>query len=136
MAMNETLHQLANGPAGHDQFTRARELCGDSKELHAELDALIQTMPTRGQVLDLLETLNKTKQQQTLDAEILRICQAVGIESPSPQDRLIAMQVGMIHEQNDLLQHIAGRVGDIAKTKPLTFTGAPGAVVFGNMLTC
>ncbi|HDR9474405.1 hypothetical protein [Burkholderia multivorans] len=133
--MNETLQQLANGPAGNEQFTRARELCGDSKELHAELDALIQTTPTRGQVLDFLETLNKRKQQQAVDAEILRICQAVGIESPSPQDRLIAMQIGMLREQNVLLQRIAGRVGEIAKTKPLTFTDALGAVAFGNILT-
>lgn len=133
--MNDTLQELANGTPGHEQYARARELCGDSKESHAELDALIKTMPTRGQVLDFLETLSKRKQQQAMDADILRICQAVGIESPSPQDRLLAMQIGMLHEQNDLLQHIAGRVGDMAKTKPLTFTGALGAVVFGNILT-
>jgi hypothetical protein len=133
--MNDTLQQLANAIAGHEQFTRARELCWDSNELHAELDALVKTTPTRGQMLDFLETLNKKKQQQALEVELLRICHAVGIESPSPQDRLMAMQIGMLQEQNDLLLHIAARVGAIAKTKPLTFTGALGAVILGDVLT-
>jgi len=108
--MNDKLQQLADGTPSHEQYSRARELCGDSEALHAELDALIKTMPTRGQVLDFLE-------------------------SPSPQDRLMAMQIGMLHEQNEILQQISHRVGTIAKSEPLTFSGVLGAVVFGNMLT-
>jgi len=133
--MNDKLQQLADGTPSHEQYSRARELCGDSEALHAELDALIKTMPTRGQVLDFLEGLNKRKQQQAMEAELLRICQVVGIESPSPQDRLMAMQIGMLHEQNEILQQISHRVGTIAKSEPLTFSGVLGAVVFGNMLT-
>lgn len=38
-------------------------------------------------------------------------------------------------KQNEMLQHIAHRAGSIAKNKPLSFTGAVGGVIFGNLLT-
>lgn len=128
-------NQLANNPAGQDQITRARELCGHSDKLTSALEALLLTSPSRGQMLDFLEGVRKSNEQQKADAEVLRICQSFGIVEPSPQDRLAAIQVLMIQEQNEMLQHIAARVGVIAKEKPLTFSGALGAVLLGNVLT-
>jgi hypothetical protein len=85
-------------------------------------------------MLDFLEETRKENEQGQLEAEILRICRSVGIVEPSPQDKLLAMQIGMIREQNEMLQHIGLRVGSIAKKQPLTFTGALGAVILGNAL--
>ncbi|AMR77993.1 hypothetical protein [Cupriavidus nantongensis] len=129
------LHKLASNPVGIDQISRARELCGQSESLNATLDALLRTKPTRGQMLDFLEELNKSGKQEAFEEEMSRICEAVGILEPSPQDKLMAMQVGMLREQNEMLQHIARCVGSIPKDKPLSFTGAVGAVILGNMLT-
>lgn len=130
-----TLQKLASNPAGTDQIERARELCGRSEVLTARLAALLRTKPTRGQMLDFLEELNKSAKRTAYDEEITRICEAVGILEPSPQDKLMAMQIGMLREQNEMLRHIASGVGSIPKDEPLRFTGAVGAVILGNMLT-
>jgi hypothetical protein len=129
------LSQLASNPAGEDQIARARELCGHSSTLTAALDALLSTAPSRGQMLSFLEEARKANEQRNVEAELLRICQSFGIGEPSPQDKLLAMQIAMLREQNEMLQRIAVRVGSIAQQKPLTFTGALGAAILGNVLT-
>lgn len=130
-----SLAELASKPAGIDQIDRARALCGQSEQLSAKLETLLRTKPTRGQMLDFLEELNKSGKQKAFEEEISRICEAVGILEPSPQDKLIAIQVGMLREQNEMLQHIARGVGSIPKDKPLSFTETVGAVIIGNMFT-
>lgn len=130
-----SLQELASKPAGPDQIARARELCDKSLALTARLSAFMRTNPTRGQMLDFLEELNKSAKQTAYEEGIKRICEAVGILEPSPQDRLMAMQVGMLREQNELLHHVATGVGAIPKDKPLSFTGAVGAAIVGTLLT-
>ncbi|AZU59761.1 hypothetical protein CFM90_26425 (plasmid) [Ralstonia solanacearum] len=73
------LRDLASQPAGMDQISRARELCGQSDSWNTALDVLLSTKPTRGQMLEFLEKLNTSEKQQLFDVEISRICEAVGI---------------------------------------------------------
>lgn len=42
----------------------------------ARLSAFMRTNPTRGQMLDFLEELNKLAKQRAYDEEIKRICEA------------------------------------------------------------
>ena len=130
-----TLEELASKPAGADQIARARELCDGSLALTARMSKLMRTNPTRGRMLEFLEELNKLAKQAANEDEIRKICSAVGIQEPSAQDRLLAMQVGMLHEQNELLNQIAGGLGAIPKDRPLSFTSAVGAAILGNWLT-
>lgn len=55
--MPPTLEQLAAQPAGNDQVERATAYCrGDSEKL-ARLARLLESKPTRGQMVELLEQL-------------------------------------------------------------------------------
>ncbi len=98
------LEQLAARPAGADQIARAHEIIGDSPQLQQRFATFMATEPTRGQMLEFLETVRDEAQKVNLRERIDAICQAAGIEQPSGADRLMAMQIGLLQEQNVILR--------------------------------
>ncbi|WP_207002604.1 hypothetical protein [Trinickia mobilis] len=109
------LQELGSRPAGPEQITRAREICGKSEALNAKLDQFLGTKPTRGQMVEFMNTLKTAGRQEEMEASILRICRSVGIEEPTGTDKLLALQIGLLQEQNDLLARSAGRPVQVAE---------------------
>lgn len=125
--------ELANRRAGVDQMTRARELCGRSRELNAKLDAFLGTGPTRGQMIDFMEELKTVGLKAEMEANVLRICNSVGIEEPTRTEKLLAIQIGLLQEQNEALRRLAssnGRVAEQTKQQPAIF----GPILMGMLL--
>lgn len=143
--MGETRHiqHLADQPAGNDQVTRARELCGTSGTLNAKLEEFLETGPTRGQFIDFLEQLKSATQQEKLDADIAHICALVGIENPTGTDKLLALQIGLLQEQNAAIGLLANRAGQAvelekkALDRPATsgFTSLLAGFLIGGMMS-
>ncbi|WP_157659507.1 hypothetical protein [Burkholderia ubonensis] len=134
---DETLVTLAANPVGMDQINRARELCGRSDELNAKLDSFLNGRPNRGQMIDFIEELKATGLKEAMEANILSICRSVGIDEPTGTDKLLAMQIGLLQEQNDTLNQLAGltsRVAAHTKKKPAIFGPVLAAVLIGKVL--
>ncbi|WP_175762191.1 hypothetical protein [Burkholderia anthina] len=132
-----TIERLSANPVGVDQIDRAREICGHSPERAAKLDAFLSTQPNRGQMLDFIEDLKQEGLKEAMEANIQRICQSAGIEAPTGVERLLAMQIGLLQEQNEALNVLAGltsRVAANTKDKPAFFGPFLGAVLLGKIL--
>lgn len=137
--MNAHLEQLAGKPVGEEQIARARELVGNSRALQQRLDEFLRASPTRGQMLEFLETLHKEAESVKLLERTDTICQAVGIQQPTGADRLMALQVGLIQEQNSLLKRGLNQMRADAKAKADSddglITSALGGLILGAVLT-
>lgn len=103
--MNMTPQQIAAKPAGDDQITRAQEIASGSPVLQERLTTFLASEPTRGEMADFLSSLRSTAAEEVLKERIEAICRVAGIEQPSSSDRLMAMQIGLIQEQNTILQN-------------------------------
>ncbi|WP_199028856.1 hypothetical protein [Ralstonia sp. ASV6] len=131
------LNELAAKPAGDDQIKRAREICGESEVLHAKLDAFLNENPTRGSMVEFMSELKEGGLKAEMEANILRICASVGIDQPTGTDRLLALQIGLLQEQNEALANLARRTGQIAhqtKESPSIFGPVLAAVLIGKVL--
>lgn len=127
----------ADLPPDMDQLNHARELCGRSDALHAKLDALLDTKPTRGQVEAFMTYLNTTGLKEELEANILRICESVGIASPTGSEKLLALQIGLLQEQNAALVSLAKKTDQVAanaKQQPSIFGPVLAAILIGKAL--
>lgn len=131
--------ELASKPAGDDQIARARELCADSEALSAQLDAFIQTSPTRGQMVQYMERLKTGGKAPELQSVILGICHGLGIAEPTPSEQLLALQVGLLQEQSRALQEVmtllATQSGQSAKSSGGTLTALLAGFAIGGALT-
>jgi len=131
------LTELASKPAGLDQIDRARELCGQSAALNAKLDTFLSGKPTRGQMVEFMNELKETGLKEAMEANILRICKSVGIEQPTGTDKLLALQIGLLQEQNEALTILARRTGQVAeqtKQQPSIFGPVLAAMLIGKAL--
>ncbi|MGF6605073.1 hypothetical protein P3T23_009834 [Paraburkholderia sp. GAS448] len=131
------LTELARKPAGLDQINRARELCGNSAALNAKLDTFLDGKPTRGQMIEFLNDLKEHGLKEAMEANILRICKSVGIEEPTGADKLLALQIGLLQEQNEALATLTRRTGQVAeqtKQQPSIFGPVLAAVLIGKAL--
>ncbi|KWE97881.1 hypothetical protein [Burkholderia ubonensis] len=132
-----TIERLAANPAGVDQIDRAREICGSSAERVAKLDAFLSTQPNRGQMIDFIEDLKQEGLREAMEANIQRILKSAGIDTPTGTDKLLAMQIGLLQEQNEALNVLAGMTSRVAantKDKPAIFGPVLGAVLLGKIL--
>jgi hypothetical protein len=130
------VQSLADNPAGEDQLTRARELCANSETLKAKLAEFLTGNPTRGQMVDFLGQLRVEGLKAGFDANILRICEAVGVTEPTGTDRLLALQISLLREQNELLTSLAkraGRIEDEIKDLPFQTSGFLTGFLFGKL---
>ena len=132
-----TLKELADRPVGVDQMNRAREICGHSELLNARLDEFLKTKPTRGQMVEFMSELRETGLKEAMEANISRICKSVGIEEPTGTDKLLALQIGLLQEQNEALAKLVRRTGQVAdqtKEPPSIFGPVLAAVLIGKAL--
>lgn len=101
--------KLAAKPAGADQITRAREIAGSSLVLQAKLDEFLAGKPSRGEMIDFMESLkagvneNDPTEDGILEKKIMGICRSLGIENPTNTEKLLALQAGLLQEQNLVL---------------------------------
>lgn len=133
----EKLKMLADQPAGMEQINRARELCGLLPELHAKLDEFLDRKPTRGQMVDFMGDMKAHGLKEAMEVNILRICKSVGIEDPTGTDKLLALQIGLLQEQNEALATLAQRTGQVAnqtKQQASIFGPVLAAVLIGRAL--
>ncbi|CAN7747543.1 hypothetical protein [Duganella sp. LjRoot269] len=138
--MNMTPQQIAAKPAGEDQITRAQEIAGASPVLQERLSTFLASGPTRGEMADFLSSLRSTAAEDLLKERIEAICRVAGIEQPSGSDRLMAMQIGLIQEQNTILQNGIARtlnqmrVDAKADNSDSLFTALLGGTLIGVAL--
>lgn len=99
----KTPDELAMQPAGDDQIARARELAGDDPQLNAQIDRLLRLQPTRGQMNEHLAALRPGSDERRLDAAAKKLCAALGNTDPTTAEKLLALQVQMLHEQSTML---------------------------------
>ncbi|WP_180727802.1 hypothetical protein [Paraburkholderia largidicola] len=131
------LKELAAKPAGIEQINRAREICGTSVSLNAKLDAFLNERPNRGQMVEFMNELKETGLKENMEANILRICKSVGIGEPTGTDKLLALQIGLLQEQNAALASLAQRTGQVVdqtKQQPSIFGPVLAAVLIGKVL--
>ncbi|MCC7684742.1 hypothetical protein [Janthinobacterium sp. FW305-128] len=139
--MNTTPQQLAGKPAGDDQVARAREIVGSNQELQNRIDTFLAAGATRGQMTDFLSSLRSAVAEEQLKKKINTICRLVGIDQPSSADRLMAMQIGLMQEQNSILQN--GMVRTLnqmrsdaqSQNSDSMFTALLGGALVGAVLT-
>lgn len=136
--MNAHLQELARKPAGEEQIARAREIVGNSRVLSQRLDAFLGENPTRGQMLEFLETLHLEAETVKVRERLDLIFHIAGIEHPTGSDRLMAMQVGLLQEQNTLMKRSLNQMRADAKSKgesdDALFTTIIGSVILGSVV--
>lgn len=133
--------ELAALPATEGHIERAREAVRAYPAKQQYLDALLASNPTRGQMVEFTESVYAEGAARQLDHRIDAICKAAGIEEPTGADRLMAMQIGLLQDQNMILQ--AGMTRSLnqmradakADESSGTFTALVGGMMLGAVLT-
>lgn len=97
--------ELAALPATEGHIERAKEAVRAFPAKQKYLDALLASNPTRGQMVEFTESVRSEAIAHQLDQRINAICKAAGIEDPTGADRLMAMQIGLLQDQNMILQN-------------------------------
>lgn len=101
-----------DGRATVDQMAQARAFCGNNPLLLAELEDFLNSKPSRQQMYHFIENMrDPNRQKERFDKSILRVCKLVGIDEPTAGEKLLALQVGLLQEQNAALSVIANRLG-------------------------
>lgn len=124
------LEALGQKPAGQDQIERARELAAGDELRLAELDALVATSPNRAQMLELLDRFRRAADARKVDQAATALCRALGSVDPSPTEKLLALQVQVLHEQAVLLR----RIGNLAHGAHADATNGPLTAAIGGIL--
>lgn len=129
--------ELAAKPAGEDQIARARELCTSYPDLLEQFEAFIKTRPTRGQMVSYLENLKEGGSSKALESVAVSICHGLGISDPSPSERLLAIQVGLLQEQSRALNELLKKTSpqsNAGKASSGGVTGLLAGVIIGSLL--
>jgi hypothetical protein len=135
-----TPQELAARPAGDDQVERAREIVEAYPNLQESLTSFVASRPTRGQMTDFLASLRAAVAGEQLKAKVETICRTAGIEQPSGAERLMAMQIGLLQEQNSILASGMTRALNQMRADAKTsgddgFTALLGGLLLGTVLT-
>ena len=102
--------ELAALPATDEQIKRARQAAEKSPAFQAQLDVLLASDPTRGQITDFLGAANAQVDTDRIMAKLDAICRTVGIDQPTGSDRLMAMQIALLQEQNATLTRVINQM--------------------------
>jgi hypothetical protein len=95
--------ELAALPATESHIERAREAVRALPAKQKILDALLASNPTRGQMVEFLESLRVEVEAADVEKRIMQICQAAGVNEPTSTERMMAAQIGLLQEQNAML---------------------------------
>jgi hypothetical protein len=96
--------EIALLPATEGHVERAKEAVRALPAKQGYLEALLASNPTRGQLVEFTASVRAEAAAELVKQRITTICQAAGIAEPTAADRLQAMQVGLLQEQNAILQ--------------------------------
>jgi hypothetical protein len=96
--------ELAALPATDGHIDRAREAVLVYPAKQSDLETLLASNPTRGQMVDFIGSVRAEATAKQLDQRIDSICKAARIEDPTGAERLMAMQIGLLQDQNTILQ--------------------------------
>jgi hypothetical protein len=92
-------------------------------------------------MVEFIESLHTEAAAAEIDRRIYAICKAAGIESPTGTDRLMAMQIGLLQDQNSILQsgmtRTLNQMRADAKADDSSgiFTSLVGGLMLGAVLT-
>jgi hypothetical protein len=139
------LKELAALPATDGHIARAREAARAYPNIRPYFEALLASNPTRGQMVEFMESVRVGAEPvfaaQQLNLRIDAICKAAGIDAPTGTERLMAMQIGLLQDQNTILQNAVIRSSnqapaeDKASTSSGSFTALLGGMLLGAALT-
>lgn len=133
--------ELAALPATEGHIERAKEAVRDFPAQQKYLEAMLASNPTRGQMVDFTASVRADAASHQLDQRVKAICKAAGIEDPSGADRLMAMQIGLLQDQNTILQSGMTRTLNQMRADAKadessgTFTALGGGLMIGAVLT-
>lgn len=129
--------ELAALPATPGHIERAKEAVRAHPGKQKYLDGLLASNPTRGQMVEFTESLHAEVAKAQLEQRINAICEAAGIDNPTGAERLMAMQIGLLQDQNVILTRICNqaRADDAAGESGGSFSALVGGVMLGAILT-
>jgi len=78
----------------------ARKIAGDNRDLNKSIDDFITNSAPRESKEEFLSSLRKAATEEKIQSIYLE----AGIANPSGADRLMAMQIVVIQEQNEILK--------------------------------
>lgn len=139
--MTSNVQELAAKPAGEDQMARAQEIVSTSTDLQDRLSSFLASNPTRGEMNDFLASLQTMAAEEQVAIKISTICRAAGIEQPTAAERLMAMQIGLMQEQNSILESGLTRTLNQMRSDAKAidssgaFTSLLGGLMLGAVLT-
>ena len=137
----KTPAELGTLPATEGHIERAKEAVRDFPAMQKYLDAMLASNPTRAQMVDFTATVRAGAAADQLDQRVKAICKAAGIENPTGADRLMAMQISLLQDQNTILQSVMTRTLNQTRTDAKaddssgTFTALVGGLMIGAVLT-
>lgn len=88
------------------------------------------TSPNRAQMLELLDRFRRAADARKVDQAATALCRALGSVDPSPTEKLLALQVQVLHEQAVLLR----RIGNLAHGAHADATNGPLTAAIGGIL--
>lgn len=129
--------ELAMLPATPGHIDRAKEAVRAHPGMQKYLDALLASNPTRGQMVEFTESVHIEAAKAQLEQRIDTICKAAGIDKPTGVERLMALQVGLLQDQNVILTRASNQARADATTDEPTdsFTALVGGLMLGAVLT-
>lgn len=128
--------ELAALPATEGHIERAREAVRGCPSKQPFLDALLASNPTRGQMVEFLESLRIEIEAADVKKRIMRICEAAGINEPTSTERLMAVQIGLLQEQNAILTRSLNQMKGAKEDTPSgLFTAFLGGTLIAATLT-
>ena len=106
---------LSQQPADKQLLGRAKSLCSGRIELVDEFNELVTSRASREKVHAFIEHAKSTA-HHSLEERANFACKALGIESPTGQERLLALQVMIAHENQCLAQNLREEILTRKKT--------------------
>lgn len=127
--------ELAALPATQGHIERAKQAVKAYPARQKDLDALLAADPTRGQMVEFMGSVGAEAAADQLNQRIAAICKAVGIDEPTGADRLMAVQIGLLQDQNALLARTKAGKDQKASDTSGIFTGLVSGLMLGAVLT-
>ena len=128
--------ELAAMPATEGHIERARAAVRACPLKQPYLDALLASNPTRGQMVEFLESLRIEIEAANVQQRIMQICEAAGINEPTSTERLMAVQIGLLQEQNAILTRSLNQMKDAKEDPPSgVFTAFLGGTLIAATLS-
>lgn len=107
--------EIAMLPATEGHIERAREAVRSIPSKQAHLDKLLASNPTRGEMVEFLASLHVEVEAANVEQRIKQICKAAGVVEPTSTERLMAVQIALLQEQNAILSRSFNQMKGEAK---------------------